>query len=154
MKYVMLIAILLIVSFAADDKATLKQANWLVGTWENKTSRGSLFESWTIESDSAYRGKSYFLKNNDTVVLENIRLVHNGQGIFYIPAVKNQNGGQPIPFALKTMTATEMIFENPAHDFPQVISYKRITNDSLFAKISGTKNGVYREQAFPMKRYK
>jgi hypothetical protein len=47
-----------------------------------------------------------------------------------------------------------MIFENPAHDFPQFISYTKITTDSLVAEISGTKNGQARKQRFPMKRIK
>lgn len=45
-----------------------------------------------------------------------------------------------------------LVFENPMHDFPQIISYTKITCDSLVAQISGEKNGQERKQAFPMKR--
>lgn len=79
-------------------------------------------------------------------------MIQEKDGLFYIPIVKNQNDGMPVRFAAKTITATELIFENPQHDFPQIISYKRIGTDSLIAEISGIKNGQERMQSFSMKR--
>jgi len=60
----------------------------------------------------------------------------------------------PVRFATKTISETQLVFENPQHDFPQTISYTKITADSLVAEISGTKNGHERKQIFPMKRVK
>ena len=74
--------------------------------------------------------------------------------LFYIPNVNNQNGGLPVRFATKTVSDMELVFENPQHDFPQIISYTKINADSLVAEISGTINGKERKQTFPMKRVK
>lgn len=130
----------------------ITKADWLIGTWENKTSRGSMYETWSKVNDFEMVGKSYILKEKDTIVFENIRLVQEQDKLYYIPAVKNQNEGLPIRFAPKLVSETELVFENPEHDFPQVISYRKINADSLVAEISGTKNGQERRQKFPMKR--
>lgn len=75
------------------------------------------------------------------VVFENIRLVQEHDDLFYIPTVKNQNDGLRVRFSTKTISETQLVFENPQHDFPQIISYTTITADFLVAEISGTKNG-------------
>ena len=141
-----------IVNPAVPPDSELHKAEWLLGTWENKTSRGSIYERWTRKSDLEFAGLSYRMNQTDTVILETIRLVENADGMFYIPTVPNQNQGKPVTFSLKSITSSGMEFSNPAHDFPQEISYTRITPDSLVAEISGMRNGTLRRQTFPMKR--
>lgn len=130
----------------------IKKAEWLLGTWENNTSGSSIYESWLKVSDDEFSGLTYILKKGDTVVFENIRLVQENDTLFYIPAVKDQNKGMSVRFALNTISDTEMVFENSKHDFPQIISYRRINADSLVAEISGMKKGREQKQIFPMKR--
>lgn len=129
-------------------------AKWLIGTWENKTQRGSVYETWNKINDNEFSGISYIIKEKDTIVFENIQLLQEQDGLYYIPIVKNQNNGLPVRFTAKETSETQLIFENPDHDFPQIISYTKITTDSLVAEISGTKNGQQRQQKFPMKRLK
>ncbi|MBY0432721.1 MAG: hypothetical protein K2U26_01275, partial [Cyclobacteriaceae bacterium] len=93
-------------------------------------------------------------KEKDTTIFETVRLLQEKNSLFYIPQVKNQNGGLPVRFKEKQISDNELVFENPEHDFPQTISYTKITADSLVAEISGTKNGKERRQKFPMKRVK
>lgn len=150
-----LIAIMgLAVLFAWTTRQTndLTKAEWLIGTWENKTPKGSLYETWSKINDHEFSGKSYMVKDKDTLVFEHIRLVQEEDGLFYIPTVKNQNDGLPVRFTSKTISETQLVFENPQHDFPQIISYTKINADSLVAEISGTKNGQARKQLFSMKR--
>ncbi len=139
-------------SWTPQRTADIKKAAWLTGTWENKTPRGSIYETWTKVNDAELSGKSYVLKEKDTVVFETIRLVREQGNLFYIPTVKDQNQGLPVRFAAKTISETQLVFENPEHDFPQTISYTRISADSLVAEISGNKNGQACRQVFPMKR--
>ncbi|MEE1943786.1 DUF6265 family protein [Pedobacter sp. KR3-3] len=141
----------LVFAFKAGT-ADLDKTKWLIGTWEQKTARGSVFETWTKASPKEFHGKSYVLKEKDTLVFENIKLVQQTDGLFYIPTVKNQNGGKPVSFKAKTVSASEMVFENPEHDFPQQISYKQINKDSLVAEISGTVKGKFKAQKFQMRR--
>tara|TARA_R110000868_G_scaffold411378_1_gene703388 strand:+ start:1348 stop:1827 length:480 start_codon:yes stop_codon:yes gene_type:complete len=144
----------LLIAWSVKQTNDIKKAEWLIGTWENITPKGSIYETWSKTNDNEFSGKSYIIKDKDTIVFESIRLVQEQNGLFYIPTVKSQNDALPVRFAAKTISETQLIFENKHHDFPQIISYKKITSDSLVAEISGTKNGKERKQEFPMKRLK
>lgn len=132
----------------------ISKAEWLIGTWENKTRRGTIYESWVKTGETELAGKSFMIKDKDTIVFENIKLVQEPGGLFYIPTVKGQNQGLPVRFKGRSISETQLIFENPAHDFPQIISYTKISADSLVAEISGMRNGQERKQQFPMRRVK
>lgn len=150
--FIALIGLTVLCSWHAFKKLQIEKANWLIGTWENKTKRGSIYETWTKASDVQFTGKSYALKNNDTTVFETFELVQKQNSLFYIPTVKNQNNNLPVSFSLQSISDDKLVFENPEHDFPQIISYTRVTPDSLVAEISGKNNGQERKQTFPMKK--
>lgn len=133
-------------------KPTLtQQAGWLIGTWQNKSPEGLLVEKWQKQNDSTYTGKSYFLAGKDTAFAENIVLQQRSGKLYYIPTVKNQNGGKPVKF---TQTGSGLVFTNPAHDYPQKITYKQVKPDSLVAEISGMSKGKFKSEKFPMGRVK
>ncbi len=148
------IGFIVLIAWTSKQTSDIKNAEWLIGTWENKTPKGSIYETWSKASDNEFLGKSYIVKDKNTIVFENIRLVQEQNGLFYIPTVNNQNDALPIRFTVKTISETQLVFENPQHDFPQIISYTKIATDSLLAKISGTKNGKEYKRTFPMKRLK
>ncbi len=132
----------------------LKQASWLIGSWYNQSPDGILTESWEKKNDSSFIGKSCFLAGKDTLSFETLLLTQEGNDIFYIPTVKGQNNNEPITFALTSSSSTQMVFENPKHDFPQKITYSLINNDSMIAEISGMVEGKINAQTFPLKREK
>lgn len=152
--FIAIFSLIILCGWITKQTTDIKKAEWLIGTWENKTPKGSIYETWSKASDTELGGKSYIVKEKDTVIFENIRLVQEQDGLFYIPTVKNQNDGLPVRFATKTISETQLVFDNPQHDFPQVISYTKISADSLVAEISGMKRGQERQQAFSMKRVK
>lgn len=152
--FIAIVGFIALCAWTTNPINDIKKAEWLIGTWENKTPKGSVYETWNKTNETEFAGKSYIVKEKDTIVFENIRLVQEQDGLFYIPIVKNQNDGLPIRFATKTISETQLVFENPQHDFPQIISYTKITSDSLVAEISGTKNGQERRQMFSMKQVK
>lgn len=154
-KILIAIVVLAVIgAWTMKQKTDITKAEWLIGTWENKTPKGSIYETWNKTNKTELAGKSYIVKEKDTVVFENIRLVQEKDGLFYIPTIKNQNDGFPVRFANKTISETQLVFENPQHNFQQIISYTKITSDSLVVEISGTKNGQERRQTFPMRRVK
>lgn len=125
---------------------------WLPGKWENQTQRGKMIEEWSKVNDSTYSGKSYMITTTDSISLESIALKKEGNNIFYIPTVKGQNNDQPVKFKLTSSSANQLVFENPAHDFPQKITYTLESENSLTAEISGIINGQQRSRKFPMKK--
>ena len=149
--FIALVSLTILCAWTTKQTSDIKKAEWLIGTWENKTSKGSIYETWSKSSSNEFNAKSYIVKEKDTIIFETIKLVQEQNELFYIPSVNNQNENLPVRFSAKTISETQLVFENSKHDFPQIISYTKITSDSLVAEISGTKNGKERKQIFPMK---
>ncbi len=121
---------------------------WIVGTWKINNSSTQIIEQWLQSNDSTFSGKSYLIKNNnDTIPQETIELAYRNGNWYYIPTVNNQNNGQPVFFKVIFVKGKEFICENPKHDFPQRIAYRRI-NNQLFASIEGKRNEKYSKQNF------
>ncbi len=155
MKIVLaIISVVIFCCWTTQKQNGIKNAEWLIGTWENKTQRGSVYETWTKGNNMELSGKSYMLNGKDTVVFETVKLIQEKNDLFYIPTVKDQNKSLPVKFTLKKQSDKLLVFENPKHDFPQKISYTKINADSLVAEISGIIKAKERKQTFPMKRVK
>lgn len=130
----------------------VENANWLIGRWENNSKEGNLSEFWTKTNDSTFHGESYFVIEKDTVFGEKIVLMQNGKDFIYEVSVAKQNDEKPVPFKLKKSSETEIVWENPTHDFPNKIVYQKVGKDSLVAEIFGTKDGKVKSEVFKMKK--
>jgi hypothetical protein len=129
----------------------LEKMNWLIGQWENKTPEGYLTETWTKDNDSTFLGQSYFIvKEKDTVHFESIVLMQVNDDLIYQPIVKGQNEDQPVDFKLTSDAEDSFTFENPKHDYPQKITYKKSNDKSLTATISGLQQGKQSSESYPM----
>lgn len=141
--------------FACQNKSEhkfekIKKMEWLVGSWEQKLPDGIITETWTKEDDSTFSGKSFFIKQKDTIHLESIVLSQKGEDLFYIPTVSGQNNNEPVTFKLTSEAENNFTFENPAHDYPQKITYKKVNDTSLLATISGKQQGKESTESYPM----
>lgn len=142
------IALLLLLSPTLARAQQSESMKWMVGTWKIATPGGTVIETWQLANDSTLVGKSSFVKSKtETIPQETMELAYRGGDWYYIPTVQNQNNAQPVRFKVIFAKGTEFISENPAHDFPQRIAYRRI-KQSLFASIEGKKNGRYGKQNF------
>lgn len=128
----------------------IKKMDWLVGSWEQKLPDGIITEIWTKENDSTFSGKSYFIKTKDTIHLENIVLTQQKDELLYIPTVNGQNNDEPTTFKMTSDVENTFSFENPAHDYPQKITYKKVSETNLVATISGKQQGKITEESYPM----
>jgi len=146
------IALLLCGFTTADNFKTISGLTG--GTWQMKTKNGYICERWTKVSNNELKSTGFLVKGKDTTILEHVQLISKTDGIFYIPIVNGQNGGQPTSFKLKVSANNEFIFSNPQHDFPQRVAYKFITSDSVYAWVDGQKNGKYSKENFYYKRGK
>ena len=136
-----------------NDASAIEQAHWLLGIWKSKTTDGDLTEIWKQMNDSTYLGVSYLIVKIDTVFYELISLEKKNKKWNYSVSVKNQNNEQPVSFEMTSITPNQLVFENPKHDFPSKITYTKITQDSMVAKISGILKGKEQTEYFPMKRF-
>lgn len=145
----LMITITAIVCFCSFGYCQKSDAlKWMVGNWKIQAGNNIILEQWQVFNDSILIGKSVFIKNGtDTIPQESIALAFRKGDWYYIPTVNNQNAGQPVAFKIILLKGTEFISENPEHDFPQRIAYRKIKNQ-LFASIEGRKNGKYNKQNF------
>jgi len=132
----------------------IENANWLIGRWENNSKEGNLSEFWTKTNDSTFHGESYFVIEKDTVFGEKVELMQRGKDFIFEARVAKQNDEKPVPFKLTSSSETEMVWENPAHDFPNKIVYQKVGKDSLVATIFGNKDGKPKSEVFNMKKVK
>jgi hypothetical protein len=128
--------------------------DWVIGTWENRSDKGDLQETWTKTDDSTYHGKTFMIVNRDTVFSETISLEERGGELHYIPITRDQNSSFPVRFKYISTENGEIIFENKEHDFPQRVIYKNAGSDSLYARIEGNENGQFRKEEFAMTKGK
>jgi len=149
-----------IICFTLACKESMKHSNkrefntmdWILGTWVGNSEQGTVTEKWVKINDTLFAGQSFTIHGSDTLSCETISLQIGDTAILYIPLVKGQNDNKPIVFKLSYSDNTRMVFENPEHDFPQIISYQLKTEDTLVATISGMQVGIM--QSFSISMFK
>ena len=150
-----IICLLSVSLFCWGNTASAQKANlfeWLTGTWIIRTPNGSIIEKWRIANDSTLSGQSFFVKNaKDSILQESVDIAWRDGNWYYIPTVVSQNNSLPVRFKIIHLNRQEFISENPVHDFPQRIAYRRM-KDLLLASIEGRKNGKYAKQNFDFER--
>ena len=94
-------------------------------------------------------GMSHTVVDGKTREFEFMRIVQEDNGdIFFVATPSGQKEAR---FKLINASDREVRFENPEHDFPQRIIYRR-DGESLVGRIEGTSKGKERAIDFPLKR--
>ncbi len=130
--------LLLIVSAAAADRPTPgDDLHWLAGDWCGGSGAEGIEESWLPWRGGGSVGVSRTMRGDRLIGFEFLRIaVEDG-----VPTYIAQPGGRaPTRFRRTDGGETWVRFENPAHDFPQRIEYRR-DGDRLVASISGPGEG-------------
>lgn len=123
--------------------------SWMAGCWQQRDGTRSTDEQWMRPAGSAMIGMSRTVAGDRLRAWEALRIVReNGRVVF----VAQPNGGAPTGFSASRITDTLAVFENPTHDFPQRIAYRRVGTDSLIASICGARNGTVQRMDIPMRR--
>lgn len=125
------------------NQSKLKQSEWLLGTWQMAANDYKIVEHWQKINHTLFTGASYYILNNgDTPERETLKLLLNNDTLYYIPQVNNQNEGKEIPFREKSISANELSFENPLHDFPKLIRYRKLSDTSILAVVSAGQKSI------------
>lgn len=122
-------------NFANAQDGVSAQFSWLPGTWKRVDKND--FEVWQNDGNNL-TAVSYRVQDADTVYLERTILTQREDSYFYIPDVA---GAQlPVEFKITMVASESFTAENPLHDFPKVIRYRRYYengNSMLKATIEG-----------------
>jgi hypothetical protein len=142
---------LLLIPTAVTQTPTLADISWIAGDWQTAPGgRRQVEEHWTQVAGRSMMGVSRTVAGEKTVEFEYLRIEQRDDGIYYVAHPKGRCPGTD--FKLTRASATEAVFENPQHDFPKRIIYRKGADDSLTASIDageGTK-----AMSFPFQRVK
>ena len=112
---------------------SLKEFAWLAGS---RSVKGNTLieERWTDPASNMMLGVSRTVRGDKVVEFEFLRIEARADGLFYVA----QPGGRPpTDFKLTKWDGTEAIFENPEHDFPKRVIYRRMPDNVVVAKVDG-----------------
>ena len=114
--------------------------DWLAGYWLSCEDGVEVSETWSDRRGGIMLGSSVTI-GDDAFGWEQIRIEADGQGLTFHALPRGQS---PAAFRLVRSGPAEAVFENPAHDFPQRVIYRR-DGDRLTGRIEGISGG--QEQA-------
>lgn len=140
MRHMLLLVVLLIGAQSGRLQAKeavpqLQQMAWLAGTWQRvgMPDGQSGYERWTYDGAQGFTGVGVSERGGKAVFEEKLRIVAKDNAVYYVADV--QENAQPVYFKLTKLSESGFVFENPTHDFPQKIAYKK-NGKRLHAKIS------------------
>lgn len=139
---------------ACKHPSQTAKAEWFMGNWVSHFPGADVYENWHRVNDRELAGYSYTRQQGDSIPFETIRLLEDDQGLHYIVTGAGQPGDSSVRFTASIVSDTLLQFDNPKHDFPTRIRYRRVTTDSIYAEISGMQEGREERQGFPMQRVK
>ncbi|MBB2149138.1 DUF6265 family protein [Pedobacter gandavensis] len=119
----------------------LKQLEWLTGKWirTNSKTGQSGYETWKKDARSNLIGKGVTLKGKETLFEEIMTFSFKEKALYFVVSVSGEK--QPTYFKLTELGPDGFTCENPKHDFPKKITYKR-NGKNLKAVISGDGKSV------------
>lgn len=108
---------------ALQAPAAVSDLGWMAGHWTREADGRWTEESWTAPRGGMMLGVSRSGRGEAVREFEFIRLQAGADGV---PVYWASPGGRPpVAFRLTSHGPNEAVFENPAHDFPQRIRYRR-----------------------------
>jgi hypothetical protein len=130
-----LVAMLFATTPHAQDVAKL---GWMAGHWVQKTEKEEVQESWLGPRGNTMVATNLTMTAGRGPSFEFLRIgVKDGKIVYFA-----MPGGRPVTeFPLQTMTDSSVVFENPSHDYPTRIIYRK-DGDALIARVEGKRRGV------------
>ena len=142
-------AVVLFASLSLQNP-TIADVSWIAGDWQTAGGgRRQIEEHWTGVAGGSMMGVSRTIASDKTVEFEYLRIEQRADGVYYVAHPKARCPGTD--FKLTRASATEAVFENPQHDFPKRIIYRK-TDDGLTASVDGGEGS--NALSFPFKRMK
>ena len=149
------LALLILASLAAANSpadpgsADIRRVAWLQGCWEQVTPERTVEEQWMAPRGRSMLGTGRTVQGDRLVDYEFVLIREQGNRLAY----EAHPSGQPAAIFLSTTLSDALVvFEDPEHDFPQLIGYRRGGPDALLAWIEGTQKGQKRRLEFPYRR--
>ncbi len=128
MRFPLIAIISLVPACAGAEKAEPGSPDWLAGYWLSCDEGRQTVEAWIADGSGALVGV-----NQSKGAYEFLRIAEGETGFAYHASP----GGAPATvFTMTSNSNQKAVFENPSHDFPQIVAYER-TGETLVARIEG-----------------
>ena len=142
----------MVTGVSAGQKSVVEKLEWISGCWVLDDGKERTEETWMKPAGQSMMGMSRTVAGGKTVFTEYIQIRETNGQIAYVVALGL--GAKSTAFKLIKSSDNEVVFENPEHDFPQRIIYRRESAEALFARIEGQEKGVNKAMDFRYKRSK
>lgn len=114
---------------------TLAAFGFMAGCWRGPSGDGATIEEYyTAPADNIILGLSRYTRGSRVTSYEFTTIAREGTDIVL---TARPSGQQSATFRLSRLDSAGAVWENPAHDFPTLIAYRRGPSDSLVARIEG-----------------
>jgi len=130
--------------------APIDDLAWLAGCWASEGREAGSGEQWSAPAGGTMLGTSRTVRGGRTIEWEFLRIREAEDGVLEYVALPSRQA--ETVFRMTRLAEREVTFENPGHDFPQRIVYRREGLDRLVARIEGSAGGRDRVVEFPMRR--
>ena len=124
---------------------------WMAGDWQTSGGRAQSEEHWIKPAAGTLFGVSRTIAGERTVFFEFLRIETRPDGVFY---VAQPRGNRPTDFKCARMSDSEAVFENPQHDFPKRIIYRKNADGTMTARVEGDGTEKEKPQDFHFKPMK
>lgn len=115
--------------------ATIDAVSWIGAHWAGAEGATTTEERWTPPASGGMMATARTLRGTALASFEFLCIVEREGSLAYL-AMPNARM-PPTVFTLTAVTATSATFENPSHDYPQVIRYSTLPDGSLETTIAG-----------------
>ena len=130
---------------SATGAAEIRRLEWLKGCWETRNERRSIEERWMPPRAHSMLNVGRTVRGDSLFEYELVVLREHRDRFAY----EAHPSGQPAATFLSISASdSSVVFENPEHDFPQRVGYRRVGTDSLLAWIEGKADGRERRIEF------
>lgn len=140
--------IILLLMAGLPAAADITRLSWLSGCWAYDGQEPGSGEIWMRPAGGSMLAVSRTIRDGRTIGFEYLRIAEtdgDSLALFASPSAKT-----PVRFDLVDLTDSEVVFENPEHDFPQRIRYRLGADGTLLGHIEGLADGKSVAVDFPM----
>lgn len=128
--------------------AVIASVAWLQGCWQMTSGDRIVEEQWMAPRAGVMLSIGRTVRGEKLVEYEWVMLSEKDGRLAY----DAHPSGQPSAiFTAQSASGTEVVFENPQHDFPQRVGYRR-DGETMLAWIEGVVAGKSRRVEFPYRR--
>jgi uncharacterized protein DUF6265 len=123
---------------------------WLAGCWASLDGEPGSDEHWMSPAGGSLLGASRTVRKSRTVGYEFMIIREtDGGGMEFVAQPSAQAEAS---FPAVNLSEKGVVFENPTHDFPQLIGYQLLEDGTLSARIEGNDQGQRKLITYPMRR--